>query len=645
MSAIAGIWHPDYRHAADAVSRMQRAQEMYGPDRADTWNGGDVVLGSRLMRLLPEDRFDRQPLVGRGGRLVLVADVRLDNREDLGRLLSIDTSRLATLCDAAMLLAAFERWGEATVEHLEGSFAFAAWDADARRLILARDHRGSRPLHYHMGDGWVAFASMPKGLLALPDLPRGADDRSMQELLLLLPIQDGRSFWTGIKRVEQGQQIVLPEPGRAIGRTYWRPGDMPMLRFKRDADYAEGLREVFDRAVACRLRSVGKVGSLLSSGLDSTAVTVTAAEMLAARGERLTAYTSVPRPGFTGKVSPGALADEGPLAALTAAGHPNIDHRIVSSEAGQLLPTIARFASAADHPVVNPCNQIWFNLITDSARKDGIRALLPGDMGNNTISYRGLPALSELLSQGNLLGWFHTASSLVRRGTVAPHQLLWPTVGPWIPEWLAILVLKARGRYKAPDETGKPVTLDLHNQAWVRALLASAGIAGRVRPPRNSRFDRIRRLTRRDKGCYLAGFKALGGYDFRDPMDDRRLIDYCLSVPASQYLAGGQMKSLYRRALGDRVPDAILNATHRGAQSSDWRDIMWLERAEIRAEIERQAENPTVADCLDVPELLRLAHELDVAGPDRLPLNILDKEKLFRGLAAGQFICRAEGRN
>src|SRR5262245_9252955 len=153
MTALAGLWRFDDRpDASDGCARMLAVQEMYGPHHCAQWSDADVALGRRLMRVLPEDVSDRQPLIGGGGRYVLVADVRLDNRDELTEVLRIPAPQARNLCDAAILLAAIERWEEFCLKHLIGDYAFAVWDRASRRLLLARDPLGQQPLHYHRGN-------------------------------------------------------------------------------------------------------------------------------------------------------------------------------------------------------------------------------------------------------------------------------------------------------------------------------------------------------------------------------------------------------------------------------------------------------------------------------------------------------------
>src|ERR1051326_265197 len=165
MTALAGIW--DQRSGCDVFeycARMLAAQSVYGRDGESRWDASTVSLGCRLWRLLPEDSSGIQPLRGAASGFVLVADLRLDNREELASELHLAPVEAATMSDAALLLAAFERWDDECCARLVGDFAFALWDEREQRLVLARDIIGARPLHYYAAEGFFAFASMPKGL-------------------------------------------------------------------------------------------------------------------------------------------------------------------------------------------------------------------------------------------------------------------------------------------------------------------------------------------------------------------------------------------------------------------------------------------------------------------------------------------------
>src|SRR5262249_54015712 len=158
-------------------------------------------------------------------------------------------------------------------------YAFALWDDARRHLVLARDPIGQRPLHYHRGKGFFAFASMPKGLHSLAAVPYEPDEDGIAEYLLLMPSSGPRTYFRGIERVLPGQIVTVTSNGLAA-RRHWQPKIRP-LRLRRTEEYCEALRGHLDQAVKCRLRGAKDVGAHLSGGLDSSAVAATAARLLA----------------------------------------------------------------------------------------------------------------------------------------------------------------------------------------------------------------------------------------------------------------------------------------------------------------------------------------------------------------------------
>src|SRR3984957_14308676 len=148
MSAIAGIWSFDGGVGVSSDCRdMLQALSVYGSDDCAQFTGPSVAMGRCLLRLLPEDSFDRQPLSA-DGVTSLVADIRLDNRAELEGELALSQHEAAGMADSDLLLAAWQRWHEQCVDHLTGAFSFAVWNQDEQHLFLARDHIGERPLFY-----------------------------------------------------------------------------------------------------------------------------------------------------------------------------------------------------------------------------------------------------------------------------------------------------------------------------------------------------------------------------------------------------------------------------------------------------------------------------------------------------------------
>jgi asparagine synthase (glutamine-hydrolysing) len=643
MTAIAGLWRFDGKPDADAcVTRMLAAQAIYGPHGKAQWCDGAFGLGRRLFRTLPEDAYDRGPQSS--GPYVVVGDVRLDNREELQSTLGISSERAKTLCDTAILLAAFERWDTAVVDHLVGDFAFAVLDRRQHRLILARDFLGQRPLHYHCGAQFFAFASMPKGLHALPEVPYAPDEERATEFLTLMPESGPQSFFAGIERVEAGHIAIITASGKSI-RRYWEPSRRKLAVANAD-DYVDGLRHHLDEAVRARLRGTdGHVGAHLSAGFDSSSVAATAARLLAPSGGRVTAFTAVPRQGYDGPEPKGRFGDEGPLAAATAAMHPNIDHVLIRTEGRSPLDGLDNNFFLFDRPVLNLCNMVWGRAINEAARERKLTVVLNGQMGNMSISYNGMELLPELLLAGRPIRLVREASALMRSGQLRLRGVGALTIGPFIPapvwQWLN---RKFRGsdldiRHYTAINNERLTSLDLPARARERSLDFS------YRPWRDGFAVRLWVLRRVDLGNYNTGILGGWGVDQRDPTADQRLIEYCLSVPTEQFLRHGVTRSLGRRALADRLPQAVLAEKRKGLQAIDWHEGMTAARGAAKEEIARLESCGPAAATLDLPRLHKLVDQWPEGGWEQEPVMQSYRLALLRAISTGHFLRKASGSN
>jgi asparagine synthase (glutamine-hydrolysing) len=645
MTALAGLWRFDGRpDAAEGCARMLVVQELYGPHHGSQWSDGPVAVGRRLMRLLPEDVFDCQPLVGGEGRYVLVADVRLDNRDELTEALRIPAPQARTLCDAAILLAAVERWDESCFERMVGDYAFAAWDRVRQRLLLARDPLGRRPLHYHRGNKFVAFASMPKGLHALRDIPYAPNEERVAEFLVMMPETGPQSFFLGIERVEPGHVVTLTANGFAT-RRHWRPSRRRIV-LSRPEDYSDALCDLLDQAVSCRLRGTGDVGAYLSGGLDSGAVVATAARLLAPSGRRVIAFTGAPREGYDGPAPPNRIIDEGANAAATAALYPNIEHVIVRNEGRSPLADLDRRFFLLDRPFRGICATGWAYSLDNAIRERKLRVVLGGGLGNLGLSYDGVELLPELLRSGRWLRLWWEASALVAARRMRWRGVLANTFGPWCPPALWGLANKVgrRNALKFGDYTAiHPRRFDQLDLP-ARAKARNQDLA--YRPWKDGLALRLHLLQLSDRGNYYkAGLAALQ-VDYRDPTSDLRLLEFCFAVPMEQFLRDGMLKALARRALADRLPKQVLEETRSGLQVADWHEDLIAARGGIADELDRLEACPAAAAALDLPRLRRLTENWPSGGwREQGKVLVHYRYALLRAIAAGHFLRRATGSN
>lgn len=642
MTAIAGVIHLDEKPVDPGVlERMVHLLAPYGRDAQHRRLQPHAGFLRTLLRITPEDSFDQQPL-WHGERATLVLfDGRIDNRAELARHFELEHEELHFMADSELALRACLRWDTAAAEHLLGDFAIACWQARRRRLWLARDPLGTRPLFWYRRAGLFAFASMPKALFAIPGVPRAICEERLADQLMLLPQVGPESPYKDVFRVEPGQRLLLEDEHLAC-QHYHRFDAERELSLPTDDDYVEAFREHVERAVARRLRAAGPIASHLSSGFDSATVTALAARQLAERNQRLTAYTAAPRVGFDGPVPKGRHADESVAAAALAARFANIDHVLIRTPGTTPLEPIARDTETLERPLTNPCNFVWIDAIDADAERRGARVLLTGQLGNMTLSYTGEPLLASLLGRGQWLAWWREALALKR---AFPRRrwlgLLAQSAGPYLPAnlWRAMDRLRSRNRDLASYSAIHPAF-----RRRMRQRVTASGWDLSYRPWADGRAMRIAVLNRIDAPEAQAAAN-LYGFEKRDPTGDLRLIEFCLAVPDGQYLRRGHTRWLLRRMMGDILPPEITEARTKGLQAADWYEGAGAALPQIRQELQRLTEHGSAGKYLDLEALSAHTVHWPKQGWERHEMAQQYRLKLLRGLAVGSFVRMVETDN
>lgn len=631
MSAISGV--VIFGAKADPRSscvKMANAQRAYGPHKVSVLGKDGAAFGHNLFQLLPEDVFDAQPLVGGEGRFFLTADIRLDNRSEILALLGVGGGGASALSDAHVLLMAYERWERGVVDRIVGDFAFAVYDFSRRELFLARDPLGQRPLHYHVGSAFVAFSSMPQGMHAIDEIPRRPNKKRLAEFILERPLGDSDSYFEGVKKVRPGHEVIVACQKERTSR-FWNPAP-ETLHLRREEDYVDAFREQLDRAVSCRLRgSAGLIATHLSAGYDSSAVTTTAAGLMQRQDGRVLALTSAPRLGFGGPVPRGRIGDESALAAVTAARYPNVEHVIVRSNQTSPLDLLERSCELFQEPTGHVFNNIWWSALHDEVRRRGASIVLTGEAGNLTISAGGLPVLADLIRTGAWATWWREARMLAANGPMRWRGIFANSFGGWLPRpiWRPLSRIFLGGSSRATSAY-------LLRDEWLQRKGLVGDVGRDQRPGKDSYQKRLRLMRVLDPGSFRKGILAGWGVDERDPTSDRRLIEFCLSLPYDQLLKDGITRPLAKAALSDRLPDVVLYPTLRGYQTADWYES--LSKDALMEEVRRIREDACASSLIDVDQVENLVARWPSAGwAEETSLSEF-RRRLLRTISAAYFL-------
>jgi asparagine synthase (glutamine-hydrolysing) len=534
------------------------------------------------------------------------------------------------MADSDVLLAAWLHWREQCVDHLSGAFSFAVWNHEQQYLFLARDHTGERPLFYTSTANCFAFASMPKGLLALPFVEGELDEDYIARYLTVANTPIEQTIFRNVFRLPSGCALTIHREKTKLLR-HWRTDHLSDLRLRSPDEYLDCFRERFDRAVSARLRTRGGVGAQLSGGLDSGAVAATAAGLLRDQGRGLTCFTAVPRPGFTGPPSSTHFYDEGPPAAEVAALYPNMRHVLVESSATSFLDILDQNNNLYDHPCFGPSNEVWSNAIYDRARADGITLVLNGNCGNSTFSNEGMPAFSAWFRSGKWGTLARVARQLIGARKTSARSIVRNAVWPSFPFWLRSMT----------DPHMRGFSLDyslLHPDIAQRLDLERTALHDLNRRSSDGRTMLRALLEHGDVADTTIASQGGWQIDYRDPTYDRHIVEFCLTVPLEEFLRGGQLRSLARRAMVGRLPPSTLHRTQRGSQSADWYLNLGAVRDRMAAEVDRLHGSPLASRMLDLTRMRSLIENWPSGNFENPDVARSHHIALTRGFSVGRFL-------
>ena len=621
MTAIVGVvgW-TDGAMFDSSIAAMLEASAVFGSSRLSSRRLGRAWFGHALTIDLPQDHDDAQPLMDIAARAMLTADLRIDNRAELIAGLNLDPHDLdpasaAALSDAALFAAAWDKWGEGALDHMLGDIAFARWDADRSELVLGRTPATSRPLFYHLGSGFAAFASIPAALHRLDAVPKRLNlDELARRLSGSAYFGTPESAFATIDSVEPGTIVRIRADGHHISR-FWDPSGIAIVR-RTAGEAAALMREEFERSVDAVLRrDHGSVASHLSGGRDSAAVTATAAQALGKRGEVLTALTAAPRDGFP--PSDGRhVHDESGLAATVAAAFPNVRHLISRSRPVALCDLLDAASRLHSAPMGGPANIAYWTRLLGEASDAGATVLLTGANGNFSISLGGLGALSDVLRENGPRRWWSIAKAL--RDT----------------PWRTILNQSFGHHLPGPVHRRLAGSLAHHEYPLFKPSLRDRLRRADMRPPASYRTA-VRQIYRPLEYADKVGL-ALHGIDLRDPTADRRLIEFCLSLPADQVVGSYGQRPIYDLAFADLVPEPVRTSPVKGMQGADWFEI--YDPEEIRAGFRRYSANRLVRELIDIERVFPLLDAWPTVGGYRRADYDLYPNHMMLALSLASFV-------
>lgn len=560
MSAIAGIYHLEQqKDTSDEISLMIDTLAHRGSDGSDIWCDRAIGLGHRMLWSTPESLIERLPLSK--GDLTITADARIDNRDELIPQLSLCDRLPEKVSDSEVILAAYEKWGDRCPEKLLGAFAFAIWDSRKQQLFCARDHFGVKPFYYHASKSLFTFATEIKALFCISDVPRQINRLRMGDYLLGMFHDTAMTSYEEILRLPPAHRMTVSCTGVEIS-SYWELDPTRTLPPASDEEYAMQLREIFTEAVNCRLRSAYPIGSTLSGGLDSSSITCVARNLLRQRGkEPLHTFSAVfdDMPECDERDYTKHIFEQGGLS-------PNF----VQGDRQTALENIEKMFWHQDEAFYAPNWFMTWPLYAET-QQQGVRVILSGFDGDNAVS-KGYGLLSELAADGSWAEFARQAWKLSKVSNLPFWKGLWSyfyyyNIKQFVGRhWLLRGFRKVRNLFSLNKKKEKQTRFDkLLNpdfseemsvikryQDW-RKTQGHHGLSERQQQYRNLVKQGTEPFALETMDKTIAAFNLEPRY----PFWDKRLIEFCLALPAEQKLHDGWDRVVMRRAMSGILPTEV----------------------------------------------------------------------------------------
>jgi asparagine synthase (glutamine-hydrolysing) len=534
-----------------ALQTMQDALRHRGPDGCGQWISADRRAGLAHLRLSIIDLAtgDQPMLAPSGNAITYNGEIYnfIELREELGK------DRFRTASDTEVILLAYEKWGERCVEKLRGMFAFALWDAQKRKLFVARDRFGIKPFYYAAVGGSFYFASEIKALL--PFLPSVQVDRDgLHDYFCFQFCLGAKTMFDGVKQLEPAHCGYVGADGTLSPRRYWEVHYD--LDWEHDERYfVESVRERLFDSVGVHLRADVEVGAYVSGGIDSSLIAAVAREQRAT--ERFQAFNGR-FPEF------GDAFDESRYVRAMAAERGMHLHEldITERDFARRMPDVIYHL---DQPVAGPGS--FPQYMVSGLVKGNVKVVLGGQGGDETFGgyARYLLAYWEQCIKGALDGTMNSGNFVVTYESIIPSLVTLRNYKPLIQEFWSEGIFDERDRryfrlINRSNTFGDVVNWDMFKGAFSFEEFRQIYWGGNV--GKESYFDS---MTHFDFKTLLPALLQVEdrmsmahGVESRVPLLDHPLVELAATMPSNIKFQGGELKRLLKIAFTDKLPAAIL---------------------------------------------------------------------------------------
>ena len=558
MCGIAGYYSFDGAASPEALTAMLDAIVHRGPDDRGTFAEGPVVMGMNRLAII-DLAGGRQPMTNEDGSVTLVFNGEVYDYRETAEALRRAGHRLRTESDTEVVAHLYEDHGDGCVHRLRGMFAFALWDGPRRRLLLARDRLGIKPLYYAQTRDGLVFASEIKALLRHPDVRAELDPEALGLYLSLKYVPAPLTLFAGIRSLPPAHTLVCDEDGVRVER-YWdlrfadAPEPGPDGRLESAEEAADRLDALLRETVAIHLRSDVPFGAFLSGGVDSSLVVALMSRLL---DEPVRTFAL----GFE---TAGGEGSELPYARTVAEALGTEHHEVVIGPS-DFIADAERVMWHLDQPIADQATVATYRLA--AAARAEVKMVLTGEGGDELFAgyarYAGerwSPLFGAIPGPLRAALWEAARRAPgMRRAKIALYALLQQSEAARFANWFPLFNDRALRAVLSPEM--RAATLP------DGAERLFAGYLARVESK-----DPVQRMLYADTQAWLPDFLLLRGdkltmarsLEARVPLLDHVLAEFAASRPSSEKVRGGARKYLLKQVARRYLPAEIVDRPKQG---------------------------------------------------------------------------------
>ncbi len=528
---------------------MEAALDHWTPDLKNIIINENAGMGHLMLYNTLASKSEQLPL--KNEQYLLTSDARIDNRDEICRLLNIQNDE-QQYPDSYLILLLYKKHHSNCIKYMIGDFAFAIWDELKQELFCARDHLGVKPFFYSVSSNFFVFASEKKGLLGIPTIDKTIDtDYLYRYAIGSFTIPPDTTLYKQIRRLPAAHSITVSANTQSVSLSkYWEPDAEKKQPQASEQEYIEGLKHHFEQAVKCRLRSDYEIGAELSGGLDSSGIVGVAHNLI---GDKLVTFSNTLA---TSATDPKLLKTSERKHIEEVTNYFNIKNKVFITEDiwdNRLEETDFLLQLNDGLEMWNPTWQLGMK---KAALQKGVRTMLSGFPGDQMVTDRGNQKHLYYLESNQYFNYWKSTKN---------YNDLVERLMPFIPHNIAYAIHKARnlflknkGLEVATDLFKIPIKYKLNREdtEWHKKAFQTRynSIAHYQKARLLKPMVQLRMEAETRQGIY---YKT----EPRFPMADIRLIEYYLSLPSHVKFMGTMNRYIYRKAVKDYLPEKIFKRT------------------------------------------------------------------------------------